>query len=168
MASPLTLPVSYTNVETIYETLPQLKNQATNVTSAEIALQAGQTQAYVNARLARLYDLPFTVDVPVLTEITTDLAIYRLLVKRIFTATNLEDSPWPDRYKEAVEFLDSIVSGETPLLTASLSVLAVTTGRNEPWSSTQDYNPIYFEGGAATDFTVDPDRAEDNFADRST
>ena len=168
MPAVLTLPVSYTNVETIYETLPQLKNQATNITSAEIALQAGQAQAYVNARLAGSYDLPFSVDVPVLTEIVTDLTIYRLLVKRIFTSTNLEDSPWPDRYKEAIEFLDSIVAGETPLLTTSLSVVAVSTTRNEAWSSTQDYNPIYFEGGEPTDFNVDPDRAEDNFDDRSS
>lgn len=167
MAAVRTFAVSYTNVETVHEALPEIKTQALNITSAEIAREAGQVEALINAKIARFYALPFAYDVPLLTGIATDLTCYNLLVKRLFTAGVPEGSPWPDRWKEAMEILDSVAAGETPLLTASLAVIAGSTETAEAWSLTQDYSPTYYESDETTDFEIDPDRTEDAQADRA-
>jgi len=116
-----------------------------NLTSAQTYGYAGGAEAKMNTKLVKYYVLPFTLAVPVLQTIATDLTIYDLLVKRIFTGEKLEKSPWPDRYKEVMDLLDNIASGETPLVAEDGSIIAARTDTVEVWSSTKDYLPTFHE-----------------------
>lgn len=161
----ITLPVSYTSVANVYETLPQLETDATTVTSAEIALQAGQAQAYVNARLAKFYTLPFSATPPVLVEITTDLAIGRIIAKRPLLATKFGEV-WTERMAEARAMLDAIVAGSIPLVDSSGSIIAASTDQTEVWSNTKDYLPTFWEADDPVDMIIDRDKQTDRAAER--
>jgi phage gp36-like protein len=163
---PSTLPVSYTTVGLVYETLPALKTQATTITSAEIALQAGQAQAYIDARLAQTYDLPLAAEVPVLTEMCTDFTVYRILVKRLYTAQQLENSPWPDRYKELSTLLDLLAGGDVPLLDTTGTLVTASSTQGEVWSDKMDYKPTFWEADDEFGPVVDPDKQQDEYDSR--
>lgn len=123
---PQTLPVSYSSVAHVYETLPDL-GSATTLTSAHIASFIGKAEALVNAAIARAYSLPLPSVPPLLTALSTDIAIYLILSQRMFSAERLNSSPWPDRYKEALATLDRLASGDLILVDASGSLLGGRT-----------------------------------------
>ncbi|MBI4185299.1 MAG: DUF1320 family protein [Proteobacteria bacterium] len=153
---PATLPVSYTSVALIYEALSELGSRTT-LTSAQVAAFAGRVEAGMNARLARAYALPFARAVPALQDIATDLAIYRLLSRVVFTGERLGESPWPARYKEASEALEAIARGRVPLLDSSGALIPTRAGVAEVWSTTQGFAPTFAEDGFE-DSTINADK----------
>lgn len=165
----VTLPDAYryTSLERIYETLPQLKTQAVTITTSEVALQAISAEAYVDAKLARLYGPASRLEAPLLSEIATDLTIYKVVVKRLFTPKQLASSPWPDRYKAAEEILCKLADGTLPLTDASGEVITPDGGTSgEVWSDKSGYDPTFFEGRDEFDPVVDVTKIETNIMDR--
>lgn len=159
---PATLPVSYTSASLCLISFPPL-GSASNVNSAVIALYAGQEEAYMNSKLGKLYTLPFTEEIPVLTAIATDLTIAALLTKRVtahFTTVQNRDNPFIALRKQTMEFLDKIADGEIQMLTASGAVVPVNTSGIEVYSTTKTYNPTFHEG-QWTDMVVDPNKLQD-------
>lgn len=145
--------VSYTSVDRMLLTLPEIGSMYT-VSSAQLLLHAADAEALINAALAKRYSLPISGDVPLLTAIATDLAIYRALTGRI---TIKAEHPWFVRYKAALDMLEKIVSGDVPLVTTSGTLVGVS--QMVPWSTTMTYNPTHWEGGW-TMHAIDSDKLE--------
>jgi phage gp36-like protein len=137
-----TFPASYTTVANVLEALPAV-GSITNITSAVVCSFIGRSEALINAKVSKQYTLPIAGDVPLLQTLSLDITLYNLLAKRIFAGEQLSKSPWPDRYKEALDVLDEIAAGTIPLLTSSGAI--VTAGPGLPWSSTMDYLPTMTE-----------------------
>lgn len=165
---PATLPVSYTTVESVKLTATELSSLST-VTSGDIAHFAGRTEAWMNSKLAMRYSLPFSQDIPVLQGIATDLTVYALLSKRIFTATKASEklgrSQWPERFKEAKDMLEEVVNGAAALVTLSGDLLAARTDIDPIYVTTEDYHSTFHEGGQL-DQVQDTDKVDDLLSDR--
>lgn len=155
----ITLPVSYTTVEIIYDTLGELQSHTT-LSSNEIAGFAGRTQALMNAELSKLYSIPISNEVPALQTIATELTIYNILAQRLFTSKRRSDNPWVDRWRESKDILKLIAKGEIPLVDASNSIIAVDTTGVELTSTSVDYYPTFSElDDRQSD--IDPDKLDD-------
>lgn len=142
---PITLPVSYTSIPLMQTRFPEI-GSLTTLSSAALLTFAGDAEAMINAKLARYYTIPFTVLVPQLQTIATDMAVYLLMSRRLFTKEQINDSPWVDRYKEVLKELDDMAVGKTVLVDSSGQVLAGRTDIAEAYSSTMTYTPTFGEG----------------------
>jgi phage gp36-like protein len=129
-------------------TLPEIQS-VTTLTSAHIHGFAGQAESLVNAKIARRYSLPLPEVPPLLQTLSTDIGIYYLLVKRLFTQERINASPWPDRYKDALTTLDQIADGTVTLVTTAGHVIAGRTDIGQIWSTTRHYTPTFWEGPTA-------------------
>lgn len=140
-----TFPVCYTSVDNVLEAMPII-GSVTNITSAVVASFIGRSDALINAKISRQYALPMAGDVPLLQSLSLDITLYNLLAKRIYAGEQLSNSPWPDRYKEALETLDEIASGELVLVTSSGDALSSSPSAiGQVWSSTEDFLPTMTE-----------------------
>lgn len=112
------LPITIMSNANVIEAQPAIAS-ASLIVSATIALHIAQAEALVWAKASKRYTVPITPTPPLLYSICLDLAVYGVLVKQAILANTLEDSPWPDRYKEAAELLEDVATGELPLLNSS-------------------------------------------------
>ncbi len=162
---PGVLPFSYSTVSLMMLTLPAAMS-LTNVQSAHFAHYGGQAQALVSAKLAKFYSMPLTQEVPILQAITTDISLYYLLVKRVFTGERMNKSEWPDRFKMAMDILDDISTGKLPLLD---SAGVLVTGRGdiaEVWTNNKGYRPTFHDGEWES-MAQDPNMLDDIESERS-
>ena len=137
-------PASYSTVEDVYQTLPQI-GSVSNVTSRNIVYQIGRVEANMNAKLAKVFTLPFSQTLLQLTTISTDLTIHELS-KRFTVLSKLKDDKDSSLYKDAMNMLDDIVSGETPLVNASNETIENSTLSGvTAWSNNQSYTPTFNE-----------------------
>ena len=118
--------VSYTTFSYMATTLAEIGSVGTSLTSAVAAMHASNAQNIINGRIAHKYSLPFTSDIPILTTLCTDMAVYQCLTGRIILTS--EEDAWFKRYsKEAPALLKSIAEGETRLLTSSFTLVDMRT-----------------------------------------
>lgn len=156
---------SYASVSGLLSRTPYI-GSAANVSSADIAAFISDAQAIVNGKIGRRYALPLTVEAPLLTQLTTELAIIDLCRKRImfhFSKEDLSAAGILTRYKDAMEMLDDIAEGKLDILTDVGSAVAVAN--REFWSTTLGYNPTFHEGDQHLD-VQDPDKIENIYSDR--
>jgi phage gp36-like protein len=152
----------YTNVTLLKQTLPML-NSVTTVQSADLARVITAAESVMNAKLARTYTVPVVPTPPVLETIATDLTLYRLLAMRFYTTEQMNNSVWPDRFKESMELVDKIASGEMPLITASGTTVSATVGNTAMYSSTELYQQTMTEDCPELS-SVDPEKIIDTRA----
>ena len=138
--------VTYTNVDRVFDTLPELKTD-TELTSAHMVIFIEDAEALMNAKLRSKYAVPVLGEVPLLTGIATDCSIYRVLSRRIFTAERLENSVWPDRYKECIEDLDALAKGELTLVDSAGTIINADTTAESFQSTTKGDHQTFWEGG---------------------
>ncbi len=156
----MTAVVSYTTVSLMLLTRPDLRSLST-VTSAELAIFAGQAEAEMVGRLAQRYALPPAVPCPLLETLATDLAVYRILSRRQYiTRDAKEKSGLETVYTQAIATLSLIAAGGLPLVDASGAVLTERTDRMPVLSSTDDYLPTFHEGPTGS-HVQDPDKVDD-------
>ncbi len=152
--------VSYTTASLMLATLAETSSMET-ITLSVVALHAAAAQNEINASIAHMYSLPFTEEIPILTTLCTDMAIYRTLTGRIVIT---EDDTWFDRYsKDPPKLLKSIVAGETKLVTTSFDIVATrtdVTAGGAPYSNHMDHPPTHSELDW-TQHVQDPDKIED-------
>lgn len=148
---------TYTNVDRIYNVLPQLR-EVTTVKSEHIAQYADDAEAEVNGKIAHLYTIP-VVGSPVIISIATDLTMWRIMGLRIFQGETLKDSPWPDRFKEARDQLQAIADGKMTLVNTEGQVIA-GNGSGDVWSSSDRYFPTTNEDNPLL-WEQDRDKLED-------
>lgn len=156
---PQTLPVSYSSVSHVYTTLPDL-GSATSLSSAHVFEFLGKAESVINAKIARMYSLPLPSVPPLLTALSTDIAIYFILSQRMFTAERLNQSPWPDRYREALATLDQVARGDLLLVDSAGALIGGRTDVAEVWSTTKGYEQTFWEGSWSLQ-VQDPDKLED-------
>jgi phage gp36-like protein len=157
---------SYTTVERILSEVPAI-GSASNVTSLIVCRYAANVEAKINAKLSRLYTLPFTNDIPVLTALATDLTIFDLLTKRVtahFTDQQNTQNPYISLRKDAWAMVDEISEGNIPLITSSGVAIAAATSVAIT-SNTKGYQPT-FHNGKWEDMIQDPDRIDAQLSDR--
>ncbi len=142
-----TLPVSYTSVNDVLTLVPKI-GSASTITSAHVYAHAGLAEALINGKLARRFTIPPTDTgsvPPLLAAIAADLTAYRVLGMRVFIQEKQNKSEWPDRYKEALETLKALESGEMELLAVDNSVIAPRTDLMECWSNNMGYTSTFNE-----------------------
>lgn len=159
----MALPITITSVGAVLNAQPLIQS-ASAINSAQIALHLGQAEALVWGYTAKKYATPITPTPPILESICIDLAVYGVLVKQAIMANSLEQSPWPDRYKEALDMLKEIGAGTVPLLNASGAL--ITGGGNYSTAfSSPSYKPTFTE--LPPEFAqTDPDKINDLLSDR--
>ncbi len=151
--------VTYTDVARVFDTLPDLKED-TELSSAHVVIFIEDAEAVMNAKLRANYEVPVAGAVPLLQAIATDCAIYRILSRRIFTQERLEDSAWPDRYKECEELLDDLADGSITLVDSAGAIISSSTTAARIQSNTSGDHPTFWEGGTFEQ-NKDPDKIAD-------
>ncbi len=157
--------LAYTSVDRLYDILPEVGSDST-LTSAQILTAfAIPAESEINARISRLYAVPVPGVVPLLEAIADDLAMYRILSRRIMTRDMLKDSGWTDRFKEARETLDAVATGKTLLVNSAGDLIGSRTDVAEVRSNVSAYQPTFHEG-SDLDHVIDKDKIDDILSDR--
>lgn len=160
-----TLPISYSNVDQVLQLMPDITSN-TAVTSSIIAGFMGNAQAKLNGKLVSRYELPFTVEVPLLQHLCTYMTAHDVIggTSKFGSRIDAENMPWLSTYKSAMKLLDEIVSGKTDLVDVSNQIV---TDRSDPDMLVIDDNSAYeptFQGLDATESVIDPDFLRDTRA----
>jgi phage gp36-like protein len=159
----------YTSVGRIYDIEPAIKD-VSDLSSAHLGIFINDAEAEINARLIKSYTMPLS-NAPLITAIATDLSIYRVLSRRIFTQAQLKNSVWPDRFKESLDTLKEVADGTIELVDEDGTIIAGRTDQAELWSNTKNYLPTFHEGsigpgGHFADNILDEDKQDDLLDER--
>jgi phage gp36-like protein len=159
---------TYTDIHTILMVQPDAPSHAAN---EQWEQAAGEAEAEINGYLARLYTLPFSAQIPLLTSLATDIAIFKVFASKTFTAPPRDvETAWSERYKAAVAILLRLASGEMALVDLTGAVVPTRTDADSlagtAWSSTMRYTPTFGESDDRG-FFVDRNKVEDEISRRS-
>lgn len=157
---------SYQSVAGLISQYPYLVSSAANVSSAALAQFISDAQSVVNSKIAARFSLPLTVESPLLTQLTTELAIIDLCRKRImfhFSKEDLSKAGILSRHKEVMDALTDLAEGKTELLTDAGSLVA--SANREFWSTTLGYQPTFYEGDQHLT-KIDQDKLDNEYSDR--
>jgi phage gp36-like protein len=152
----------YTTIAGITQTQPDLID--IDPDQIEQAIQGAEAE--INGHIARLYTLPITVPVPLLTSLANEIAIYRIFTSRPFQgAPRPVETQWVERYKTAVAILLQVAAGTMLLVDATGVLVTQSHDISGAWSSTMNYTPTFGEG-QDQGFTVDVNKIEAESARR--
>lgn len=151
----------YTTVSNMLALLPNIGSLSDLTSAAIVEAYIKPAEAEVNARIVRAYNVPVPGVVPLLEAISTDMAIYRCLALRVFTAAMLKNSTWPDKYAHAVELLKEIVEGKMTLVDSAGAVIEGRGGTTGAYSDTMTYQSTFHIGGSWEDQVKDSTRTDD-------
>lgn len=140
--------VRYRPIETMVGT-GQYEVTSDDVTSVFIA----QSEAYVDAWLARRYVVPVTIQSPLITQVTADLAIFHMMAEKLTNVPEFIDK----RKDRADKILEMLAKGEMQISSATT---VSTGGDNEAWSSNMGYTPVFSPVLQDNLQRVDNDRVE--------
>lgn len=156
--------VSYTTVSLMLMTRPDVGS--TGVTSAQMAVFAGQAEAEMIGRLSARYALPPSVPCPLLETLATDAAVYRLLTRRLYVTRNAKETSGIDvLYREFIQTCSLLAAGMLPLVDASGAVVSPRADWMPVLSSTDGYQPTFHEGPTGS-HVQDVDKLDDLLAAR--
>lgn len=158
--------LSYTSVARVRSQHP-LIGSMTTLSSAQTFTFCEDAEALVNAKIAPNYTIPATGSgvPPLLQSLATNIAVYYVLARRVFTQERLRDSGWPDRFKEAIDTLDEISTGKLKLVDTAGTLLGTRSDVHDVWSNKKDYRPTFDEHGDY-DQIIDEDKIDDLEDDR--
>ena len=157
----------YTTVDRVYNLEP-LCGSLSDLTSSQIVTAFIEpTEGEIHARISRRYEVPVADTVPVLIGIADDLVVYRILSRRMFTADQLKNSVWPDRFKESLETLGEIAKGTILLVNSAGTLISQRSSVAEAQSNVDNYLPTFHDGGGWLDQVKDGDKATDEADARS-
>lgn len=151
--------MTYATYIEVINTLPAI-GSISNVTTAVVNTVIDRAESIINAKISRLYTVPVVPTPPLLTTISCDLTIYRLMTRRLFSGEQQNRSEWPDRYKEAMELLDQIADGSLQLVDSGGVLVSQAAGGDVAWSNTQGYQPTFAEDGDMASI-IDEDKLDD-------
>jgi phage gp36-like protein len=132
--------LNYTSNSLMATILP-LVGSIQNFSSQQLCHFGRVAEAEVNGKLAKLYAVPVPGEPPLLAAIATDIALYRVLSQRVFTQERLQESEWPDKFKEARELLDEIASGAISIVNSADEIISTSNASaSQVWSNTKDHH----------------------------
>jgi phage gp36-like protein len=113
-----------------------------------VAQAIQDAEGEVDANIGRVYTLPLSTRVPLLTAIATDIAVFRIFASRAFHAAPQQpaETPWAKRYDSAVAMLLRIARGEIALVGETGTVIPEAATAASVWSSTMNFAPTFNEG----------------------
>jgi phage gp36-like protein len=153
----------YTTVNKLLLTLPMV-GSVTSITSADLASFIDDADAIINSKLSKQYTVPVS-GAPLLDSLAADIALARLLTRRIFTQEQANNSTWPDEYKKALDTLDAIANGEMTLVTSAGTIIAAASTEGGVWSNNMNYVPTMNEDDPGTNY-IDSDKLTGILDDR--
>jgi phage gp36-like protein len=152
----------YTTVSHMLLIMPSVRS-STNATSAELAYFIYGAEGRVDAYLSKRYALPLA-SIPVMIEtISTNIAVYDFLSKRVFAGQIAAESFWVAAFKESMKDLENIANGKVELVTSSGE--SIGTNRFLFWSSNENYLPTFTEDDVLNQ-KIDEDKLDDIAQDR--
>jgi phage gp36-like protein len=133
--------MAYATISDIFGRYPPINTMvgtlANEVSSVNISsMYIADAESTVNAYLGSRYTLPLVPE-PIITKITTDLAIYDMCVDRLPRVPEWMQG----RYDRAIATLEKLRDGSMILNPASNTF--VSTGDNFAFSTTQSYHPVF-------------------------
>lgn len=158
--------LTYTNVDRVKLQHPMIGSMTT-LNSAQIFTFVDDAERLINSKLAKKYTVPVTGSgvPPILETLATNIGMYYILSRRVFTQEKLRDSVWPTVFKEALKTLDDICEGKLSIVNSDGTIVSVDTTKAEFWSTTKDYTPTFDEHGTY-DQIQDEDKIDDLEAER--
>lgn len=157
--------LKYTTVSRMLSVLPMV-GSVSNLSSSDIVnLFAIPAESIIDGYLIRHYTLPIAGTIPILQALADDISLYRILSRRVFTQEKLQDSVWPDRFKEAEEMLQKIADGEILLVDSNGNLISARTDLADVRSNTDSYLPTFHEGSIG-EHIQDPNKMTDIHDDR--
>ena len=116
---------------------------------------------YIDSRLAKRYNVPFeqSTTPPILTDISANLAAYRVLKRLKLETRDDEETYARTFYNDAMKMLKEIESGMAEILDTDGNKIQ-PLGETGIASSTSRHKPIFNEG-SEIDWTVSPDKLKD-------
>jgi phage gp36-like protein len=133
-----------------------------DVTSVQVSsIFVADAESFVDAYLGARYEVPLAVVPSVITQITSDLAIFNMVVEK---QPNVPDH-MQARYDRSVTMLERFRDGDMVL---TGSVTTVSTGDQEVWSSNEEFHSTFSPVLDPIDQAVDKDwveRAKDERTD---
>ncbi len=131
-----------------------------DVTSVQVgSVFVADAESFVDAYLGAKYVVPLVFVPPVITQITSDLAIFNMVVEK---QPNVPDH-MQARYDRSVTMLERFRDGDMVL---TGSVTTVSTGDQEVWSSNQEFHSTFSPVLNELDQAADRDWIEDERDDR--
>lgn len=158
----ITLPSSYTDIPTIYATVP-LVASLTSVTSEQILLEVGKAQSFIDSKLAKRFSVPFSSAPPLVVSLCTDISLYYILTKRLYASDRMYDERMVSGLERAFDVLDSLADGSMTMVDSSGAAVTETMAHAATWSNTKDYEETFHEGDF--ELTIRDDDKLDNIYD---
>lgn len=125
-----------------------------DVTSEEVSsVYVAQAEAYVDAWLARRYQVPLTIQSPLITQVTADLAIFHMLAEKLPSVPEFMDK----RRERCDSILKMLSEGHMQINSATT---ISSGGDNFAWSTSQGYAPVFSPVLGDLDQRADRDRQE--------
>ena len=151
---------TYTTVPNVLSLYPRV-GSLSSVTSSSIAFYIDQAENEVNGYLSNNYTLPFSSSPPLVTTISTEYALVKIL-ERFFTQELGSKNDWVyERKNYIVDILDKLNSGEVGLVTSSGELITYNSG-DTIFSNTMNFNPS-FNMLDETIQQIDSDRLEEEY-----
>lgn len=155
--------MSYATIDDVFARYNQIETMVgsgtRDVTSVEVSsVYIADGESFVDLHLNQRYVVPLNPVEPVITQITSDLAIFNMMVERLPKTPDFMQG----RYDRSMRLLRDIRDGKMSLNSgASLG----GSGDEEVWSSNENYHSTFSPALDPDCQTVDTDQVE---ADRST
>lgn len=144
-------------------------SSVTNLTSAVVARFIDDTEAEVNARIAKRYTVPVTPTCPLLVALTERETIYRIVTQRAliqFPPAQQGRHTLQIQHDGDQKLLERIAEGEMILVASGGGKISPDTSQIQVFSSTQNYNPTFADGLPPEESVLDTDKSTDALADR--
>mgnify|MGYP003151208534 CR=1 FL=1 len=150
----------YTTVPNVYSLYPRV-GSLSSVNSSAVSFYIDQAEAEINGYLVNNYTLPFSSSMPLVTTLSTEYAMVKIL-ERFFTQEVGSENKWVMERKEYVfNYLNKLNNGEVGLYNSSMELLVYNAG-DTIFSNTMNYNPTF----TMLDETlqqIDSDRLQDEW-----
>ena len=159
------LQLNYTSPNHVFSLKPDI-GSVTWLSSGQVFQCAAMAEAMLDSRLSRKYVLPFTVAVPYLTALATELSLNNVMMMRLMTTgAKYRETPWAAHRDELIKMIDNLISGEQTLVDNSGQIISGRSDVGEVYTTTMNYEPTFSEINVA-DWGADPDKIEAEYLKR--
>lgn len=147
--------MAYATVTDVFVRFPpittMISSAATDVTTATVSsVYIADAESYVNAYLRGRYAVPLAAE-PIITQITTDIAIYRMIEEHAPRIPDMAEKRWLNANSTLCMLRDGYM-----LLDPTSQTVITSGGDQEVWGSNEDnFGPVF---GAAEDIVPWHDR----------
>lgn len=134
--------MAYATAEDVFVRYPPITTMISSAdtdvsTDAVSSVYIADAESYVNAYLRGRYVTPLSPE-PIITQITTDIAIYRMIEEHAPRIPDMAEKRWLNANSTLCMLRDGYM-----LLDPSSQVLVTTGGDQEVWGSNQDSHKIF-------------------------